>query len=95
LFIPLPDYVKISLAIDFFPNLHQGFWAGNRTEPASLATLLVNFNFSHQQKPVGIMEYWNGGILNTKEKEFVWPLNPLFHCSIIPVFQFFRLLLLL
>jgi len=45
--IRIPDYVKIPLAIDFFPNLHQGFWAGDRTEPTSLTTLLVNFNFGH------------------------------------------------
>ena len=47
LLICIPNHVKISLAINLFPNLHQGFRAGNRTEPTSLATFLVNLDFSH------------------------------------------------
>ncbi len=41
------------------------------------------------------MEYWNGGILGNRGKKIIWPLNPLFHYSIIPVFQLFKWLLLL
>jgi hypothetical protein len=32
---------------------------------------LINLDFGHHTKPVGIMEYWNGGILGNREKEFI------------------------
>jgi hypothetical protein len=69
--IGLPDHIKISLAIDFFPNLNQGLRTGNGTKPASLTSLLINFNLGHHSKPIGIMEYWNSGILGNREKEFI------------------------
>lgn len=45
--VPLPDNIKISLPIDFFSNLDQGFWAGDRAKPTSLASFLIDFDSSH------------------------------------------------
>jgi hypothetical protein len=52
--IRVPNNVKVSLTINFFPELHQGLRAGNRTEPASLASLAINFNLSHDSPPIKI-----------------------------------------
>jgi len=42
--ICFPDDVKISLAIDFFPNLDQGLGADDRAKPTSFASLLIDLN---------------------------------------------------
>lgn len=52
--IRVPNNVKVSLTIDFFPELHQGLRAGNHTEPAPLAPLAINFNLSHDSPPIRI-----------------------------------------
>ena len=44
----LPDDVKISLAINLVSNPDQTLGTGDRTESASLAPLLINFNLAHR-----------------------------------------------
>jgi hypothetical protein len=52
--IRIPNDVKIPLTVNFFPNLHHSLRAGNRTEPASFASLSVNFNIGHASPPMKV-----------------------------------------
>lgn len=64
--ILIPDDEKVSLTVNLVSDSYDLLWTGDGAECAALTTLTIDFDFGSHKKPIGMMEYWNSGILGTK-----------------------------
>jgi hypothetical protein len=82
--VVFPDDEEISLPIDLLSYPNQFLRARNRAEPATFATLSINFDLRHHPTNwnTGIMEKWNNGF---EENQLIFFLTVLL--SIVPIFQ--------
>jgi hypothetical protein len=78
----------MSLPIDLFSYPNEFFRARDRAEPATFATLSINFDLGHHptNRNTGIMEKWNGRLKESSFSLFSF-CHPLFQYSNIPLFH--------